>query len=79
MYNYNNYDHDNNYVLINICLTIKSSVTVSANPTTYKATATALAKEKIIPMAPPKERKSTFITDMGSITIECNILLLLLL
>ena len=33
--------------------TSKSSVSVSANPTIYSATATALASENITPMAPP--------------------------
>ena len=33
--------------------TLSSSTTVSANPTTYIATATALAKAKIKPIAPP--------------------------
>lgn len=36
-----------------IILTLRSSTTVSANPTTYMATATALAKAKIKPMEPP--------------------------
>lgn len=34
-------------------ITLSSSTTVSANPTTYIATATALAKAKIKPIAPP--------------------------
>lgn len=34
-------------------LTLRSSTTVSANPTTYMATATALAKAKMSPMEPP--------------------------
>lgn len=33
--------------------TFNNSITVSANPTTYMATATALAKAKIRPMEPP--------------------------
>ena len=34
-------------------------MTVSANPTMYSATATALAREKMIPMAPPAERNDS--------------------
>lgn len=34
-------------------LTLSISTTVSAKPTTYMATATALAKAKIRPMEPP--------------------------
>lgn len=34
-------------------LTARSSTTVSANPTTYMATATALAKANIRPIEPP--------------------------
>lgn len=33
--------------------TLRSSTTVSANPTTYIATATAFAKAKISPIDPP--------------------------
>lgn len=33
--------------------TLSSSTTVSANPTTYMATATALAKAKMSPIDPP--------------------------
>ncbi|CAN8029671.1 unnamed protein product [Ixodes persulcatus] len=34
-------------------LTVSTDWTVSAKPTTYMATATALAREKMSPMAPP--------------------------
>lgn len=36
-----------------LSLTLRRSTTVSANPTTYIATATALAKAKIKPIDPP--------------------------
>ena len=41
--------HHVQYVIV----TLRSSTTVSANPTTYMATATALAKAKMRPMEPP--------------------------
>ena len=36
-----------------VMLTFSSSTTVSAKPTTYMATATALAKAKMSPIEPP--------------------------
>ena len=42
------------YIILNN-LTMIRSATVSANPTTYSAIATALARENMTPIAPPYE------------------------